>query len=791
MNAPDTPLALPMYERLPEVLRERDAAGSPPGQLRAFVDALDTVFTALRQRVEQQYDDLFIDTCSDWVVPYIADLVGTSHLSGDPQALRADVARTVFHRRRKGTLGAVESQVHVLSGWAVHAIELRNRLAWNMPLNHLRPDAGGASPFTRLPAADPRQPVRGGTAALRAPAWLSFVGGPFDPFARTVDLKPPQERDGNGPARPTPNLPHLGVFVWRLLDLQVPVLTPALPAVPVTTQASGAPFVLRAHLHPLGEPLMLFNSHRYQADSEPPNLASEDAVPNPMPVARLTSGAPAGNPAAYVQVLPYAGAVPDAPADDAPGLVLHVPAALAAGINWHFRGANLCAWEAGLAAPLAVGEVAVDPRTGRIALGLPGPTAADVAEPLAAGLRASVTHGTPGPVGAQPLAHPLPVAAAGAPVPLRRVVRASDGPGALAFALRDLGSLNQPLVVEIADSATYALDVASIPGVGPGGELMLTHELTVRARDGQRPVVRLSQPLRLRPDSLGAPSSPEQADLNVRFVGLYLTRGVGWVAGTALVTQAAVNTLSFDGCTLDPGGATVLDGSALGGRAAPGPALQLAADLGLAGPELDSFDQVPQVNFTRCVTGSLFADDVVALTLTDTIVDAAGADFALTGAAGDNTGWGPDTTFSGVTLLGATRVQRGRGAGAIFAGVLQVQDNQDSHDASAGTTPGCLRQCWFTGLGDRLPPHHGCVFGAGGPGAPEPAALRFVATRFGAPGYAQLAWASDSRLREGGPADDEMGAWGFLLNTHKWKNICIRLREFMPLGLRALIATVT
>ena len=34
----------------------------------------------------------FIETCAPWVVPYIADLVGTSHLKGDPRTLRADTA---------------------------------------------------------------------------------------------------------------------------------------------------------------------------------------------------------------------------------------------------------------------------------------------------------------------------------------------------------------------------------------------------------------------------------------------------------------------------------------------------------------------------------------------------------------------------------------------------------------------------------------------------------------------------------------------------------------------------
>ena len=128
-----------LYDRLPEVYRQRDSEQSPPWPLRAFVGALDSVLRALADRVGAQYDDLFIESCDDWLIPYLADLVGTSHLAGDPWTLRADVARTVRHRRRKGTLGALASQVHALSGWAVHAVELRERLAWNMHLDHLRP----------------------------------------------------------------------------------------------------------------------------------------------------------------------------------------------------------------------------------------------------------------------------------------------------------------------------------------------------------------------------------------------------------------------------------------------------------------------------------------------------------------------------------------------------------------------------------------------------------------------------------------------------------------------------
>src|SRR5688572_19903867 len=130
----------PLYQRLPEIYRIKDAEQYPAGQLQAFLTVLNEVMAGVRDNIEALYHDLFIETCDDWVVPYIADLLGTSHLAGEAWTLRADVARTVFHRRRKGTLGAIESLTYTLSGWAAQAVELRNRLVWNQHLNHQRPD---------------------------------------------------------------------------------------------------------------------------------------------------------------------------------------------------------------------------------------------------------------------------------------------------------------------------------------------------------------------------------------------------------------------------------------------------------------------------------------------------------------------------------------------------------------------------------------------------------------------------------------------------------------------------
>ena len=42
-----------------------------------------------------------------------------------------------------------------------------------------------------------------------------------------------------------------------------------------------------------------------------------------------------------------------------------------------------------------------------------------------------------------------------------------------------------------------------------------------------------------------------------------------------------------------------------------------------------------------------------------------------------------------------------------------------------------------------------------------------------------------------GPDDDAMGAFGFLRDAHKWTNLQVRLREFMPVGVRPLVVPVT
>jgi hypothetical protein len=769
----------PLYQQLPEIYRIRDGEQRPANQLLAYLDILDEVLVGVRENIDALYHDFFIETCDDWVIPYLADFLGVSHLAGDPWTLRADVARTVFHRRRKGTLGAVESLSYTLTGWAAHAVESRERLGWNQHLNHQRPDAGGQPPLPHR--TDIVTPVPGGMTPLRDPAQLSFLNGPFDPFAHVVDVKAGQV------GAPRYNLPNLGVYLWRLKDYQVPIARPGrIEAAAVTPANPGdATAVVRAVVHPQSDPMTLFNTHRYHADDDPPDLSHSDSVPGPMPWARLSSDTPTGNPSAYVAVDAYTG-TPGQPSADTVGLVLHVPDAFT-GTDWRFRGANLCAWEDGISPPLRQDEIAIDPERGRVLFGLSGLAAE--ATPLAAGLFISHTCGFSGPSGALPILRPDTATEwQEQAVVLRQV--SGGGQTALRNALAALGSQSQPLVVEIQDSLTYELDIGAVAGHGSeGGEptLTLATSLWIRAASGQRPVVRLRNPLRFRPvDVLGPGAADTIANLLVRLEGLYVTwdrTAAGFGGSEALIQQAALSRLEFVGTTLDPGGAWLLDPVSPGIRQGTRSSLRLGNDFGFVdnSDEATAFDQQPEIIATRSILGRVEADDEYQLELVDSIIDG-GSDegdpapgFSVCAATGDPAiEWGPALRVAGMTSFGRMRVHEVSGQGGIWLHRLEAHDNQN----------GCVKFSYFSGDGDRLPPHHACIFGSS-------ADISFTATWFGLPGYGQLRLRSDQRLLEQGPGNDAMGCFGFLLNTHKWKNLNIRYREFMPVGIRTILVPVT
>ncbi|HKP98443.1 MAG TPA: hypothetical protein VJ385_22120 [Fibrobacteria bacterium] len=751
-----------LWKRLPGIYAIRDSEQVPPGRFQAYMGLLDRLFAEVHADIGRLHDDLFIERCREWAIPYLGDLLGVSALKGDAWTMRADVARTIRHRRRKGTLGAIESIAFTLTGWAAHAAEAWPRLAWTQHLNHQRPDAGGRPPLAH--ARPLSAPVRGGTVNLRDPAQLSLLGGAFDPFSHLLDVNPGGEH----------NLPVLLVFLWRLRVFVPPFARP----VPRGMSDLGGDFrALRFDLDPLGRPFRLCNTHRFLAHADPPELSGPDRAPAPMAWARLDSDSHAGRPSEYIRCAPYA--VSGGFAAGGPGLTLHMPSPALDGLPWRFRGANLCAWEAGLNPPLRDNEVVVDPDRGRLLIGVEGE--ATRAVPLRDGLFVSAGYGFPGPTGAHPVARPAaPPAWDG--VPADRITVNGHDPLAptLAEALGNLSARTIPLIIEISDSLVHDLDPAAVPGIGSEGGpvLRLGGPLWIRAASGHRPVIRLAGSLRFRPHDVLGPQAPARmAAAVVRLEGLFLARDAGF-ADAALIERIALNRLELDGCTLDPEGHTLLDGK----RAPLRPALRGDNQYGFAdAAEEIAFDQTPRVEMKRCVCGAIALDDGYALSLSDTVVDAGAGPgdpdpaLAILAASGPpETAWGPDVEIDGLTVFGRIRVTMITGQGGIFAARVLVHDDQK----------GCLRFSHLGAKANRLPPNHGCAF------APAARAF-FTSIRFGEPGYARLDGRSGRPLREDGPLGDEMGAFGYLRNTAKLKNLSIRLREYLPAGMRTVIREET
>ena len=184
-----------LYSLLPTLHRLRDAAlaGDPAkaGPLQALLAAFAREFATLEESVDQLYDDQFIETCAEWVTPYIGDLIGYRPLRGLGTELtspRAEVADTIAFRRRKGTALMLEELAQDVTGWPAHAVEFFEQLATTQYMKHIRLHA---------PA----------TCNLRDTAALFRRDGAFNSIAHTAEMRRPETGAGRY------NIPNIGIFL--------------------------------------------------------------------------------------------------------------------------------------------------------------------------------------------------------------------------------------------------------------------------------------------------------------------------------------------------------------------------------------------------------------------------------------------------------------------------------------------------------------------------------------------------------------------------------------------------
>ena len=192
-----------LYDLIPAIHRTRDAELGHP--LRDLLRVIGAQVSIVEDDIVGLYENWFIETASDWAVPYLGDLVGYRPVSeaGDldsasPDEVRVlvprrEVAGTIRAHRRKGTLALLEDLARDVAGWPGRGVEFARLLVVFAHLNHPHADRGRAVDVHEVDA-------------------LERLGGPFDTLAHTLDVR----RINSARWLGTFNIPGVGLYAWRM-----------------------------------------------------------------------------------------------------------------------------------------------------------------------------------------------------------------------------------------------------------------------------------------------------------------------------------------------------------------------------------------------------------------------------------------------------------------------------------------------------------------------------------------------------------------------------------------------
>lgn len=187
-----------LYQLLPEIYRLRDLEQGQP--LRALLLVLEEQLQMLTADIDALYDNWFIETCDEWTIPYIAELLGVDHTLFDtalPLSLRNLVLHTISNRRERGTAAALARAARDLTGWNAAVVEFALQVGSTFDL---------------------RQPQRhGGLLDLHDGAAVLQLQEPAGGPARTTDLRtrtvrPPAAAQSRGAHHSA----NVGLLLWRL-----------------------------------------------------------------------------------------------------------------------------------------------------------------------------------------------------------------------------------------------------------------------------------------------------------------------------------------------------------------------------------------------------------------------------------------------------------------------------------------------------------------------------------------------------------------------------------------------
>jgi hypothetical protein len=735
MNSPDR-----LYELLPVVYRQRDTEQGYP--LKALLRVISEQADVVEDDIKQLYKNWFIETCDDWVVPYLGDLVGYRpvHDAGEPgnprqpagHALnkilipRRDVANTIRDRRRRGTLALLELLAQDVAGWPARAVEFYRRLAWFQHLDH-------------------RHPRRACAVDVHGVEALSQLDGPFDSFAHTVDVRRVNSQRTQGRS----NIPSVGLLVWRLRAYSVTQS----PACCQDDHPDCYTFSV------LGNDVPLYNHACPETD--PTQIAGELNLPTPIRRRQFEK-----HKADYYGRNRSLQIWVGSPRRPIPQDKI-VPANLS---GWHYQAPSGC--------------VAVDPVRGRLAFA-PGEAPNDqiVSVSYHYAFSADMGGGEYHRVLSQPLRHTLyrvgenetdkTISEA-----LNRWQHDQAGPNAERL---------QNAVIEITDSGLYEERI--------GVKLGPKQTLQIRAAVGRRPVISLSD-TRARLDALfisGGPGSRVTLD-GLLIVG----RGVKISGPGASVTPKAddsgQNAGREDLCDVIIRHCTLVPGWTLDCECEPCKGEE---------PSLYLKNTTARIKVEHSIIGSIEVEADQALTepvelcVSDSIWDATSNDREALSGPGDELAYAR-LAIARCTVFGEIQTHEIRLAeNTIFKGPVCVARRQAGcvrfcYVPTDSRTPRryeCQPDLVRQAVLDNFRKAGGSISTAQRDAALAREELRvqprFNSTRYGKPTYGQLAASCAEEIARGTDDESEMGAFHDLFQPQRAANLRARLDEYIPAGMDA------
>jgi hypothetical protein len=245
----DDELLSSYYRTRDDELLRRTLDDEPKPPLLALIEILAREAGIVESHITQLYENWFIETCEEWVVPYIGDLLGVRNIheiAGASFSRRAYVGNTLAYRRRKGTLPVIEQLAFDVTGWRSKAVEFFQLLSATQNVNHVRLHCTV-------------------TPNLREMNKIDLINTAFDKQSHTVDAG----RISVGLGKY--NIQNIGIYLWRLQSYRMKMVD----ARKVGPQ-SGIPDYAYT-FSPLGLDAHLFNNP--QTESDIVHLAEEVNVP--------------------------------------------------------------------------------------------------------------------------------------------------------------------------------------------------------------------------------------------------------------------------------------------------------------------------------------------------------------------------------------------------------------------------------------------------------------------------------------------------------------------------------